>query len=89
MRKMRIMLCVRAGIIFVQGYVVQAQEAKARGDMTNLIRKEKIEIILPQSMRDNNIDMRGFSLLGSRSTDCPWASSFLWQTQNYVSEVVH
>lgn len=89
MRKMRIMLCVLAGIILVQGFVVQAQEAKARWEMMNLIRKEKIEIILPQSMRDNNIDMwiivnrYGSSdplareLGGGRASDKYWEGKFL------------
>jgi Xaa-Pro aminopeptidase len=44
-------------IFIVQGFNVQAQEAKARWDTLNLIRQEKLDIILPQAMRDNNIDM--------------------------------
>jgi Xaa-Pro aminopeptidase len=39
------------------GTVVQAQEAKARFEMLNLIRKEKFDKILPGAMRDHHVDM--------------------------------
>ena len=44
-------------IITIQGFNVHAQEAKARWETMNLIRQEKLDIILPQAMRENNIDM--------------------------------
>ena len=34
-----------------------AQEARTRYEMLNLIRKEKFDLVLPQAMRDNNVDM--------------------------------
>ena len=34
-----------------------AQEARARYETLNLIRKEKFDLVLPQAMRDNNVDM--------------------------------
>jgi len=44
-------------LLFLAGPAVQAQEAKTRFEMLNLIRKEKFDKILPGAMRDNNIDM--------------------------------
>ena len=44
-------------VIHMMAFDAQAQEAKARWDTLNLIRQEKLDIILPQAMRDNNIDM--------------------------------
>jgi Xaa-Pro dipeptidase len=39
------------------GAPLAAQEAKARFDLLNLIRKEKFDKILPGAMRDNKVDM--------------------------------
>jgi hypothetical protein len=57
MNKIRAFLYVVLVIFIVQGFNAQAQEAKARWESLNLIRQEKLDIILPQAMRDNNIDM--------------------------------
>jgi len=57
MNKIRAFLYVISVIFIVQGSNVQAQEAKARWETLNLIRQEKLDIILPQAMRDNDIDM--------------------------------
>jgi len=43
--------------LLFQGFAVYAQEAHARWETMNLIRKEKLDIILPKAMRDNKIDM--------------------------------
>lgn len=57
MSRKRIFLVFLSFIILFQAFDAQAQEAKARSEMLNLIRKEKLDIILPQAMRENNIDM--------------------------------
>ncbi len=44
-------------VIFSQGSNVQAQEARTRWEIMNLIRREKFDIVLPKAMRENNIDM--------------------------------
>jgi len=44
-------------IILLIGFDAQAQEAKARWEMQNLVIKEKLAIILPKAMQENNIDM--------------------------------
>jgi len=57
MSKKRILLAFLSIIIVFQGSHALAQEARARWEMLNLIRKEKFDLILPQAMRDNKIDM--------------------------------
>ena len=57
MRKLRLFLCIISVFIIAQGFPIQAQEAKARSEMQDMIRQEKMDIILPQAMRENNIDM--------------------------------
>lgn len=57
MSKVRLLLTFFSIIILFQGFDAQAQEAKARREMQNLIIKEKLAIILPKAMRENNIDM--------------------------------
>jgi len=57
MSKIRVFLCIISVFIIVQGFHIQAQEAKVRSEMLDLIRQEKMDIILPQAMRENNIDM--------------------------------
>jgi len=57
MSKIKILLTLFLVIIPVQGFNAQAQEARARYEMLNLIRKEKFDFVLPGAMRDNNIDM--------------------------------
>jgi Xaa-Pro aminopeptidase len=44
-------------VLLLEGTVVQAQEAKARFEMLNLIRKDKFDKVLPGAMRDNHVDM--------------------------------
>jgi hypothetical protein len=41
----------------VHGFDAQAQEARARWEMMNLMRREKFDIVLPKVMRENDIDM--------------------------------
>jgi len=53
----RIFLAFLAVIIFLQGFDALAQEARARFELLNLIRKEKFDKILPGAMRDNKVDM--------------------------------
>ena len=55
--KGRLFLTFISMLFLVQGFNAQAQEARARWEMLNLIRKEKFDIILPQAMRANKIDM--------------------------------
>jgi hypothetical protein len=55
-KKCLMIVLLSFGILLV-AFDVQAQEAKARWETLNLIRQEKLDIILPQAMRDNNIDM--------------------------------
>ncbi len=57
MSKVRLLLAFFCIIILFQGFDAQAQEAKARREMQNLITKEKVAIILPKAMRANKIDM--------------------------------
>jgi len=57
MIKSRAFLYIILIIITIQGFNVHAQEAKARWETLNLIRQEKLDIILPQAMRENDIDM--------------------------------
>ena len=57
MNKKRILLAFLSVIIFLQGFDAQAQEARKRWETFNLIRREKLAIILPKAMRENNIDM--------------------------------
>lgn len=57
MKKLRNSLSIISLLILVQGFYVHTQEAKARSELMDLIRQEKIDIILPKAMRENNIDM--------------------------------
>ena len=53
----RISPIILAAFFLLEGFFLQAQEAKARFEMVNLIRKEKFDKILPGAMRDNGVDM--------------------------------
>jgi Xaa-Pro aminopeptidase len=44
-------------VFLIEGTFGQAQDAKTRFEMLNLIRKEKFDKILPGAMRDNKVDM--------------------------------
>jgi len=59
MSKMRILQTFLFIMILVQGFHAQTrvQSDLVDEDMMNLIRKEKFDLILPQIMRDNKIDM--------------------------------
>jgi hypothetical protein len=54
--KIRILLTF-SFLVFSMVFYTQAQETRARRETINLIRKEKLNIILPKAMRENNIDM--------------------------------
>lgn len=56
MAKKWILLSI-AGIFLVHGFVALAQEAQARYELLNLIRKDKFDKVLPGAMRDNDVDM--------------------------------
>ena len=47
---------VLAILFLVQGYDVMAQEARARYELLNLIRKDKFDKILPVAMRNHNVE---------------------------------
>jgi len=57
MRKKLFLLGLISFMILLVEINTQAQEAKARWEMQNLVIKEKLAIILPKAMRENNIDM--------------------------------
>jgi len=44
-------------VILLHGFVAEAQEARARYEMMRTIRKEKLDLVLPGAMRDNQVDM--------------------------------
>ena len=57
MSKLKIFLTFFFMFFFVQGLNAQNQESDAPTDLMHLIRSEKFDLILPQVMRDNKIDM--------------------------------
>jgi len=57
MSKVKIFLTFFPILIFVQGLNAQFQKQEAMVDLINLIRKEKLDLVLPEAMRDNKIDM--------------------------------
>jgi len=57
MRKTKVFLAFFCILFLVQGLDAQAQEARSRWEMMNLMRREKFDIVLPKVMRENNIDM--------------------------------
>lgn len=57
MRSKRIVLCIFGLVVLGQHWIYTAQEAKLRWEMMNQIRRDKFDIILPQVMRENKIDM--------------------------------
>lgn len=57
MSKIKIFLTFFPILILVQGLHAQNKEPGADHELINLIRQEKFRVILPQAMRDNNIDM--------------------------------
>jgi hypothetical protein len=57
MSKVKIFLTFFCMLFFVQGLNAQNQEPDADVEFMHLIRSEKLDLILPQAMRDNKIDM--------------------------------
>lgn len=57
MRKTKFLLVPLTAILLLVGFEAYSQEARARYQIMNLIRKEKLDLILPGAMRDNNVDM--------------------------------
>jgi hypothetical protein len=57
MSKTKIFLIVLCMSIFAQGLFAQKEEPDADAELMFLIRSEKFDMILPQVMRDNKIDM--------------------------------
>ena len=57
MRLKRILLIVLGLVLLGQQWIFSSQEAKLRWEMMNQIRRDKFDIILPQVMRENKIDM--------------------------------
>ncbi len=57
MNMKRIVLLFGLVAVILQGNDMAAQEARARYETMKLIRKEKLDIVLPKAMRENNIDM--------------------------------
>ncbi|NOR12107.1 MAG: hypothetical protein GQ545_02525 [Candidatus Aminicenantes bacterium] len=57
MSKVKIILIFFCMLFSVQGLIAQNEEPDADAELMFLIRSEKFDIILPQVMRDNKIDM--------------------------------
>jgi len=57
MSKVKIVLAFFCIFFFVQGLNAQNEEPDADAELMHLIRSEKFDLILPQAMRDNKIDM--------------------------------
>ena len=57
MRETKFVLVSLTAILLLVGFEAYSQEARARYQIMNLIRKEKLDLILPGAMRDNNVDM--------------------------------
>ena len=57
MHKISRVFTLSLAVLLGQGAHAHAQEAKARWEMMNLIRREKLDIVLPGAMRGNGIDM--------------------------------
>jgi Xaa-Pro aminopeptidase len=55
--KKSVLLVSVSVIVLLVGLEAYSQDARARYQIMNLIRKEKLDLILPGAMRDNNIDM--------------------------------
>jgi Xaa-Pro aminopeptidase len=52
-----VVLILLVGVLAASGPPAQAQEARRRFDMMRRIRLDKFELVLPQAMRENGIDM--------------------------------
>jgi len=57
MKRIRILLTFCCILFLVSGFSAQAKEKGDLDELLNQIRREKFDVILPQVMRENNIDM--------------------------------
>ena len=57
MKKVKIFLSLFCLIFLVQGLQAQKQEPEDTVELLNQVRRDKFDLILPQIMRENNIDM--------------------------------
>jgi Xaa-Pro aminopeptidase len=57
MVKLKLTTAFVAVVIAINVVHVKGQDARARYELLNLIRKEKFDLILPGAMRDNKVDM--------------------------------
>ena len=57
MEKKRILAAITCVAAVIPGFAVEAQEARARAEMLDLIQREKFDVVLPGVMRDNGVDM--------------------------------
>jgi len=57
MSKLRFFLVFYVAIFFTSGIHAQLHNPEAKMNMKNLIRRERLDLILPQAMRNNEIDM--------------------------------
>jgi Xaa-Pro dipeptidase len=55
--KMSIQTLIYTLIVLLSGFNLYAQKSKQRYEMLRLIRQEKLDLVLPGAMRDNNVDM--------------------------------
>ena len=57
MSRVKIVLTFLSMLFFVQGIHAEIYESDKMLDVLDVIRREKFDLILPQAMRDNKIDM--------------------------------
>ncbi len=57
MSKLRVLSALFLVVVLVQGIDAEAQEARARYETMKEIRREKLDLVLPGAMRDNDVDM--------------------------------
>ena len=57
MEKKRILALFACLAAVIPGIEADAQEARARAEMLDLIQREKFDVVLPGAMRDNGVDM--------------------------------
>ncbi len=57
MEKKRILVLLACLAAVISAIEADAQEARARAEMLDLIQREKFDVVLPGAMRDNGIDM--------------------------------
>ena len=55
--KQQILAILASLVAIIPGIQADAQEARARAEMLDLIQREKFDVVLPGVMRDNGIDM--------------------------------